>query len=328
MSPSETPTLHELRCAVGASRAKTAERATLRAMRSVIAAATLWGCWSIVFRSAEAASTTPLSAAVETTVVFIVILACAGPIALILRLRARSVEVAAVRSHRQWWALAVLGVVDAGNALCFFAAMQRTTVAIAVLCHCLAPLIVAAVSPFVLQEKPRATTSAALALSLCGLVLLLEPWGQASAADLDGAVLALASAGLYAGSVLLGKKLGGAFLVVELAAWPKLTSVPVLLLAVASSSTPASLEAEPGLILVVGGVVCGALPLWLYYRGLANLPASQVGVLTLVEPLVAVLVGVFVWGEPLGVSGVVGAGLMVAGALLIARRGPGDEAGR
>jgi drug/metabolite transporter (DMT)-like permease len=298
-------------------------------MRSVIAAATLWGCWSIVFRSAEAASTTPLSAAVETTVVFMVILACVGPIALFVRLRPRGAEVRTARSHRQWWALAALGVVDAGNALCFFAAMQRTTVAIAVLCHCLAPLIVAAVSPWALREKPQATTTAALAVSLCGLVLLLEPWGHASAHDLEGAALALASAGLYAGSVLLGKQLGGAFLVVELAAWPKLTSVPVLLFAVAvsSMSAPVSLEARPGLILVLGGVVCGALPLWLYYRGLARLPASQVSVLTLLEPLVAVLVGVGVWGEPLGVGGLVGAALMVAGAFLIARRGPGDEVG-
>lgn len=304
------------------------EHATLRPMWSVIAAATLWGCWSIVFRSAEATSTAPLSAAVETTVVFLVIFGCCGPIAFFHRARGRDATVAVTHARPGWQAIVALGIADALNALCFFAAMQRTTVAIAVLSHCLAPLIVTMLSPWLLGERFRATTALALALSLGGLTLLLEPWSHASADDFAGAALGLCSAGFYAGSVLLGKTLGTTYSVVELAAWPKLASVPLLWLAVIITQPSASLEPLPGLILVVGGVVCGALPLWLYYTALARLPASQVGVLTLVEPLVAVCVGVGVWGEPLGRAGVLGAVLMVAGAVVIARTGgPAHDAG-
>ena len=43
--------------------------------------------------------------------------------------------------------------------------------------------------------------------------------------------------------------------------------------------------------------------------------------LTLVEPLVAVMVGVTVWGEPLTALGMLGGALVLLGAVIIARVG-------
>lgn len=298
----------------------------------IVLASALWGCWSIVFRTAESltSSSSPgasLSASSETAVVFIVMLVTMGPLALVTRRRqvAAAAAVAAVvpatRDGRAWGLLLVLGLTDAANALCFFQAMQRTTVAIAVLCHYLAPVIVALLSPVVLGEPRRRSTLWALGLSLAGLVLLLQPWGHISADDAAGAALAALSAVFYALSVFLGKKLSlsSSFSSFELAAWPKLTSVPVIVLAAVFSAGGFVVEPGPLAILVVGGLVCGSLPLLLFYAGLARLQASQVSVLTLVEPLVAVLVGVVVWGEPLAAVGVIGGVLVLAGAGLIAR---------
>lgn len=287
----------------------------------VLAAAALWGCWSIVFRTAEASSSRPLSAATETAVVFLVMLVALAPFAVWTRRRAAQSGLARPRSRRAFAIIGALGVVDALNALCFFAAMQRTTVAIAVLCHYLTPVIVAVLSPMVLGEPRRRSTYSALGLSLSGLILLLQPWGKVSAADVEGAVLASLSAIFYAASLLLGKALFTSFSTWELAAWPKLTSVPILVVAAALSAGGLALDVKPGLTLVVGGLVCGALPLWLFYAGLSQLQASQVSVLTLVEPLVAVLVGVLLWGEPLALMGVVGGALVLVGAVIIARAG-------
>jgi drug/metabolite transporter (DMT)-like permease len=290
----------------------------------VVAAAALWGCWSIVFRSAEASSSRPLSAATETAVVFFVMLLTMAPLAIWTRRRDVRAGTAATRPGRALVVVGVLGVVDACNALCFFEAMQRTTVAIAVLCHYLTPVIVALLSPVLLGEPRRRSTLVALALSLAGLVLLLQPWGHVSADDVEGAALASLSAVFYAASLFLGKTLVTTLSTWELAAWPKLTSVPILIVAAVLSSGGLALEPIPGLILVAGGIVCGALPLWLFYVGLARLQASQVSVLTLVEPLVAVLVGVLVWGEPLAVIGIVGGALVLVGAGIIARAGASD----
>ena len=45
----------------------------------------------------------------------------------------------------------------------------------------------------------------------------------------------------------------------------------------------------------------------LYTTGLRRVPASVAGVVTLLEPLTATLLGVLVFGERLGAAGVVGA---------------------
>jgi drug/metabolite transporter (DMT)-like permease len=290
----------------------------------VVAAAGLWGCWSIVFRSAEASSTRPLSAATETAVVFVVMFVAMAPIAGWTRRRAVAAGVATRRPPRTLAIVGLLGVVDALNALCFFEAMQRTTVAIAVLCHYLTPVLVALLSPLILGEPRRRSTFMALGLSLTGLVLMLQPWGQVGTEDVVGAALAALSAVFYAASLFLGKALFSSYATWELAAWPKVTSIPILIAAAALSADGIALEVRPGLILVVGGIVCGALPLWLFYAALSRLPASQVSVLTLVEPLVAVLVGVLVWGEPLALLGVVGGALVVWGAAIIARASARD----
>ena len=291
----------------------------------VLVAAALWGCWSLVFRSAEAASSSPLSAATETATVFTVMLFAMAPLALWTRRRDVRAGTAKDRPSRAFAVVGALGVVDALNALCFFGAMQRTTVAIAVLCHYLTPLMVALLSPVILGEPRRGSTFVALALSLAGLALLLQPWGRVSGADVEGAALASLSAVFYAASLFLGKTLFSSFSTWELAAWPKLTSVPILIVAAALSPGGLAVELKPGLILVAGGIVCGALALWLFYVGLSRLPASQVSVLTLVEPLVAVLVGVLIWGEPMTAIGVIGAALVVWGAGIIARAGTGAD---
>ena len=291
----------------------------------LVLAAALWGCWSIVFRSAEALSVGPLPASRETAVVFVTVLVAMGPLAVFSRRRQLAVGAVGVplpaRSRRDWSLLLALGVTDAVNALCFFQAMQQTTVAIAVLCHYLTPVLVAVLSPLVLGERRRVSTLVALVVALSGLVLLLQPWVGLSAGDVAGAGLASLSAVFYAATVFIGKGLAGRFNPFEVTAWSKLTSVPVLVVAALVVSDGFVVEALPLLALVAGGVVCGAVPALLFYAGLQRLQASQASVLTLVEPLVAVVVGVAVWGEPLNALGILGGALVLLGAVIIARVG-------
>lgn len=277
-------------------------------------AASSWGLWSLSFKNAERLNGAPLSAAAETFVVMAVMLVALGPVAL-LQMRERG---RAPRTRRDWALLLALGVSDALNALCFFGAMQKTTVAVAVLTHYLTPLVVALLAPAILGEPWRARTFAALAVALAGLVLLLEPWA-ASSTDLAGAGLGALSAAFYAANVFLGKALGGRFTSWELASWPKASTL-VVLAAVLASSPQGGLSTMNGPALgalVAGGVFFGAIPILVFYRGLALVPASQASVLTLCEPLVAVVVGAAVWGEVLGPLALVGGALVLAGAALI-----------
>ena len=301
----------------------------------VVFAAALWGCWSIVFKNAEASSSVPLPASRETAVVFIVMFVTMSPLALASRRRATllassssssSSAPLSQRTSRDWALLLVLGVTDAANALCFFQAMQLTTVAIAVLCHYMAPVIVATLSPSILGEPRRASTFVALALAVPGLALLLQPWGESAHGDVVGALLALASAAFYAANVFIGKKLFSRFTTIEVATWPKLTSMPVLVISAVVISGGMAVEWRPLVWLIVGGVVCGALPGILFNAGLRRLQAGQASVLALMEPVVAVAVGVLWWHEHFGRVAALGATLVLVGAVVIARAGNRGDA--
>ncbi len=288
----------------------------------VVVGASLWGCWSLCFRTAErVAQPASLSAVAESVGVFAAMLVTMLPLALWVGRRRRTAgatATAGARAPSSWAWLFALGVSDALNALCFFGAMQRTSVALAVLTHYLTPLLVALLSPWVLREPAKRSTWGALALALAGLVLLLRPWAALGDDDVAGAALGAASAVFYAANVFVGKRLSGIFAPSEVAAWPKASSLAVLLAAAWATDTPLPSSSVIA-VLLAGGVVFGALPTVLFYAGLARIAASQASVLTLMEPLVAVVVGVVVWGEALHPLGVVGAVGVLGAAFVIAR---------
>ena len=59
------------------------------------------------------------------------------------------------RSPVDWYLIGAFGISDALSCGLYFAAMQTTSVAVAVLTHYLAPLLVAVSAPLVLREPRR-----------------------------------------------------------------------------------------------------------------------------------------------------------------------------
>jgi drug/metabolite transporter (DMT)-like permease len=300
----------------------------------VVAAAGLWGCWSLFFKTAESLSAS-LSPAAESATIYLVMAATMVPMAVwagrdfgLSPTQAPSVSSASAgtttrtqrpaRSRSAWLLLLAVGLLDAANSYFFLAAMQATSVALAVLTHYLTPLLVAAASPFVLGEPTRRSTWGALAAALGGLFLLLRPWGLMGADDVRGATFGALSAVFYAANLFVSKRLTGTFHPVEIAGWPKATSTLVLVTAALVVGGEGPTPAAAG-VLALGALVSGTLPTLLFYAGLHRIDASRASVLTLMEPVVAVGIGVFVWHEPLYATGIVGAVLILGAAAWIAR---------
>lgn len=294
----------------------------MRGSLAIAGAATLWGLWSLFFKHAERAAVgTPLTARAEALAIFLVMALVLLPLAV------RDLWRAPRRTRAQWASVLAIGVCDALNLLCFLTAMQLTTVAVAVLTHYLAPLLVAACAPLVVREPWRARTLGAVVLGSIGLTLLLQPWsttwqGADGHAHAVGAALGAVSALFFAASVLTQKRLVAHFSPWELSAFPKPASVVVLALALPSAAA-LDVGAVSWALLCIGALVCGALPCVLFFVGLATTSASRASILTLCEPLVAVLVGVLLWREPLGVVGAIGVAAILGAAAWIAR---GDRA--
>jgi drug/metabolite transporter (DMT)-like permease len=287
---------------------------TLRGSILVAAAAAGWGTWPFFLRHAERYGRIP--PALEA------VLAMGGLVVASALVVTR--DRLAVRAEaRHWWKIVLLGVFDALNVVFFFAAYQRTSVAVAVLTHYLTPMLVALAAPFVVREPMRARTFVAAGISLSGLVLLLSPWSAArQPGDLAGGAFGLASAVCYATNVLVGKSLVPVFSGSEMALYHGLLGVALLVLLVPPEAWGA-VDPRAWGWLAVGALLPGATSGLLFVWGLRLVHASHASNLTLLEPLVATLSASVMMGEPIGLGALAGGALILGGAtVVVAAREP------
>lgn len=253
--------------------------------------------------------------ALQSAVLMIMLTVFSLPVMLRDRVRVR-----ARPSH--WLGVAWFGLSDALNVGLFFAAYQRTSVAIAVLTHYLTPIFVALAAPVFLGERLRPRTLVAVAIAFSGLALLLEPWsGQLSSGDLVGAALGAGSAVFYASNVITNKRLSHVFSGSELLFYHGFVAVPLLLLTVPSGAVAATSKASFAVIALGAlgpGVLCGLSFLW----GLRRVAASHASVLTLLEPLVAVAAAALLLDQAVGPVPVLGGLLILVGAVLVVTAKP------
>jgi drug/metabolite transporter (DMT)-like permease len=281
----------------------------------VAGAAIGWGMWPLILRHAV------MPAALQSAILLIVMTLGSVPVMIKDRVRAKARPV-------HWLGVAWLGVADALNVALFFAAYQRTTVAIAVLTHYLTPVLVALAAPRLLGERPQARTFGAVAISFAGLALLLQPWSkQLSSSDLVGAALGAGSAVFYASNVFVNKRLAHVFSASELMFFHGLVAVPFLWAMVPSGALGAA-TASSVMTVVLGslgpGVLCGLMFVW----GLRRIAASHASILTLLEPFVAVLVAVLFLGQELGPGRMFGGLLILTGAVVVLTAQASGDAAR
>lgn len=275
----------------------------------VAAAAVGWGTWPVILAHA------PMPAELQSALLMLVLTLASLPPMLRDRLPVRA-------SRGDWLGVAWLGVADSGNVALFFAAYQRTAVAVAVLTHYLTPIFVALAAPILLRERPGPRTSLAVGVAFLGLVLLLEPWrGDLRAGDLVGAACGAGSAVFYASNVIVNKRLSRAFSGSELMFYHGVVGVPLLWALVPQGAWAAAPMRSVTLVAaaaVVIGAGCGLMFVW----GLRRVDASHASVLTLLEPFVAVLLATLFMGQRLGGMSVAGGALILVGAILVVTQRP------
>jgi len=107
-----------------------------------------------------------------------------------------------------------------------------------------------------------------------------------------------------------------------------LTAVPMAmtgaglaaLSAVAERGRPVVLGAVPVAAVVYLAVVGSALTFTLYFWLLEHIPATQLSMIAYGTPVIAVVIGVLAFGEPLTARIAAGAALVVVGVVLVLRR--------
>lgn len=283
--------------------ARGSARSPLAGFALVAIAAASWGTWSLFLRP------TRLPATVTAPLLFLMIGLVTLP--------------AALRAPRVTWDRATVGLVaafaafDGLNVLAFFSAIQHTTVELAVLTHYLAPILIALAAP---RIDGVATPGAGLAaaVSLTGLVVILEPWHAPADGAVLGAALGVASAACYAGNVFTVRRIAARIGATRALSYHALLAAAVMAPLVAGhldEITPSRLG-----LLAIGAVALGAASGVAFSVGLLRIGSARAAVLTFIEPLVAVGVGATVWDEPLSPLAVIGGTLVLGAGLEVARK--------
>lgn len=268
----------------------------------VTLAAASWGTWSLFLRP------TGLPGTVTAPLIFLVI--ALAPLPFTWRLPR-------VRWDRATVALLLAnGAFNAVNMATFFGALSHTTVAIAVLTHYLAPILVALAAPRIDGVANPAAGRAAV-VALLGLVIVLEPWHAPPAGAVFGAVLGLISAVCYAGNVFTVRRVAARIGAVRAMSYHSLVAA-VVLIPFAIGDLGAVTLPDLGLLLA-GGATLGALSGVMFVVGLVRVGSARAAVLTFAEPLVAVAVGALAWGEALHPLAAVGGAMILGAGIHVAR---------
>jgi DME family drug/metabolite transporter len=204
----------------------------------------------------------------------------------------------------------------------YFTAVTLVGVALAALIAiCSAPLLIVALAALTLHERLTTWMLSALGVGVIGAALLVaDPRGPAvtSGAFIAGAALGLGAGLSYAIYVVIAKASLSRSAPLHLAAGTFLAAAIMLTPALWFAS---DLTREVGIgwpLLLYLGAVTTAAAYALYTLGLRYIPASVAGVVALVEPLTATLLGVFAFRESLGWTGLLGAVLLFVSIALLA----------
>jgi drug/metabolite transporter, DME family len=203
--------------------------------------------------------------------------------------------------------------------LCFFAAVADTGVAVGTIVALgSAPALAGALEWALERRAPSRAWAAATALACAGVAMLALAGADASI-SLPGVLLALGAGGSYAAYTLAAKRLLGEGHAPETVMAGAFGLGAVLLLPVLLGTGAGWLAHPGGAALALWlGLVPTALAYVLFARGLQRLSAAETATLTLGEPLTAALLGVVVLAEHLAAPAALGAGLVLAGMLVLA----------
>ena len=187
------------------------------------------------------------------------------------------------------------------------------------------PAAVAVLSRVFLGEAIRPRVTVAIALAAVGITLLAiakegAPYSNAAGGGSAlGYALLVAAVLCEASYVVIGKRLTGNVSPRRISALINLWGLALITpfgIWQALSFDFSAVSPALWLLLVFYAIAASVVTVWLWMKGLRQVPAPQAGVFTVMLPISAALVGVLVLGETFGAAHVVAMVLSMAGLLL------------
>lgn len=213
--------------------------------------------------------------------------------------------------------LLLSGVAMGINWILLFEAYKYTTVSVATLSYYFAPVIVTAVCPLLFKEKLTARQIICFVMSTVGLVLLIGITDlDGGSSSLKGIAFGLGAALFYAMVILLNKFIKGVA-GIQRTMLQFISAIVVLIpyVLLTGGITLGSMNSTGWTCLLVVGLFHTGVCYCLYFSSLKELPGQEAAILSYIDPLVALLVSVFILGEQILPVQILG-GMMILGFTL------------
>jgi drug/metabolite transporter (DMT)-like permease len=233
-------------------------------------------------------------------------------------LRARGISFAGTPGRRRF--LVLRGVFGYGALSCFYYALVHLPLADATVLQYTNPAWAAVFAIFVLGERMRGREVASLGLSLVGVLLVARPtflFGTASALDPVAVAVGLSGAVCSASAYVVVRMLGGEHYLVVIFYFAVVSSI---------ASAPAALlhgvlPTPPEALLLLGVGATTHMGQVFITKGLYLERTGRATATGLIQIVFAATWGVLVFATMPDPLAMVGAGLVIAGVLLLARFG-------
>lgn len=277
---------------------------------SILAGAALWGIIGIWNRNLMAAGLSPTSIVVVRNFGGMVLLA------VIFALRDRRVFQVRREHLKYFFGTGVLSVVL--FTCCYFTCQQLCSLAVASILLYTAPSIVVILSVILWREPITRRKLLALALTLVGCALVCGVFAGDLTVTLPGILLGLGAGFFYALYSVFGRYALAHYDSMTVTVWTFLFAGPASLVLLRPREMAAAFAQSSSWLLAVGLVVLSTvLPYLLYTRGLSQVEAGRASIMASLEPVVAALTGVAVFGEPMGLTTAGGIVCVLAGVYIL-----------
>ena len=231
--------------------------------------------------------------------------------------------------RRDWLLLVLAGVALAGHFLSWIAAVQRTTVANAATFYSINPVITAVASYFLFGERLGRRLLGSILVGLLGVAVIGGADLRFSREHLPGDALAVLCSFLFTAYFLLGKrvreKLDNRVYVTALYFIAAVVCFGVL---VALGQPVVHHSPRSWLCFGLMALVPTMIGHTSLNYALRYLPAGRIATLSLAEPLLAGVVALFAWNEPVRPQTVVGYVLICVSVVLVVLERGGAGPGR
>ena len=280
------------------------------AYASILAAATLWGIIGLWNRQLMAGGFSP------TTIVVVRNLGGMVLLLAVFAVKDRSVFRVKREHLKYFFGTGVISVVL--FTVCYFSCQKICSLAVASILLYTAPSFVVVLSAILWKEPVTKKKLAALGLTLVGCACVCGIFAGGLTVTASGILLGLGAGFFYALYSIFGRYALAHYSSMTVTVWTFIFAGPASLVLLRPSEIAAA-AGEPRMWLLALGLVAFStvLPYILYTRGLSQVESGKASIMASLEPVVASMAGVMVFGEPLSLLTMAGILCVLAGVYIL-----------